>query len=334
MLLGLVVLLAARLILRSQRPKKKPGYTEPFDPTDNPVLDRFSVLRKNSGCLYANTAKVWGAIEFKPDLTLEENVKACIAPVLDAFVRAIRTDEPKLDAVVIELPRGALAPKNPGVLPDEPASPSPEHPALASKYEDYGSSVPRLANAIRRILLELSRLDPADSQFMKWSPDEFTNWNLLFAGEAFFLTTFAPCYGSDHPRYGYESPSAWLLLQPETSFEIHKIPIKGWPKNIRWRIRQNFARKGQMYEHNEPPDMPVAWWFVRPRNINQEELKKKYPEYSLAKPEELVIGEEDGYEGEVDPDDTWPEEEKKGYTSVPWWRPPNEWPERLQYELE
>jgi len=54
-----------------------------------------------------------------------------------------------------------------------------------------------------------------------------------------------------------------------------------------------------MYEHNEPPDMPVAWWFVRPRNINQEELKKKYPEYTLAKQEELVIGEEDGYEVEV-----------------------------------
>lgn len=297
--------------------------TEPFDPLHNNCLNNFKVITSQSGCLYAQKAKVWGCLDFKPDLTLEANVRQCIAPVIEAFVVALNKD-PTLDAVVIELPPGAESPAKPGLLPDsDPSSPTP----LAVKYEEFGSSVPRLADAVRRILLELSRIDPMDSQFMKWSPEVFSHWNLLFCGEAFFLTTFAPCYGKDHPRYAYGSPSAWLLLQPETSFYTHRIPVKGWPKNIRWRIRQSFARKGQAYEHNEPPEMPVAWWFVRPLDVNQEELRKKYPEYSLAPAEELVIGEEDGYEGEVDPDDVWPEEDKKGYTSVPWWKPYSEWPE-------
>jgi hypothetical protein len=49
-------------------------------------------------------------------------------------------------------------------------------------------------------------------------------WRFTFCGEAMFVTTFAPCYGTDHARYGFGSKSTFIYLQPNYSFEHHNVP--------------------------------------------------------------------------------------------------------------
>lgn len=90
-------------------------------------------------------------------------------------------------------------------------------------------------------------------------------------------------------------------MQPEISFAVHDIPVRGPPGTPRWKIREAFKAIGQPYEHNEPPHMPVAWWFVRPVEINTEKLMQ----------------------GHVTQDDEEGNPVERGYDVVPWWLPSN-----------
>jgi len=86
-------------------------------------------------------------------------------------------------------------------------------------------------------------------------------------------------------------------MQPEVSFYVHKIALRGIPGTARWKIREAFKAIGQPYEHNEPRQTPVAWWFVRPIETNYEKLMA----------------------GHVTEDDENGEPVERGYMNVPWW---------------
>jgi len=115
------------------------------------------------------------------------------------------------------------------------------------------------------------------------------------------VTTFAKCYPSTHPRHSYGIDSLFILMQPEISFQVHEIPVRGPPGTPRWKIREAFKAVGQPYEHNEPPHMPVAWWFIRPVDINTDNLLR----------------------GHVTEDDADGNPVERGYEVVPWWLPNN-----------
>jgi len=215
-----------------------------FNPTQNEVLQRFSVIKAKTACYFSQKAKIWGTPTWEPSLSVEENMEKCI-PVLARFVETIKLKK-FLDAIVIEAP-GA----------------------------QYGQSIAAVSNLLHRVCNVLSEKDPCGSRFMDISPADFTAWSLTFGDEAFFVTTFAPCYSSSHPRYAYGATSTFILMQPEISFLVHKIPIDGKPGTPRFIIREAFKELGQPYEHHEPREIPVASWFVRPLEIKANGQHKK-----------------------------------------------------------
>jgi len=193
-------------------------------------------------------------------------MKKCL-PVLANFVKCIKLTK-HLDAIVIEA-RGLK----------------------------YGKTVEAVSTTLRRICQVISDNDPCGSEFMGIKPTDYTAWQLSFGDESFFVTTFAPCYPATHPRHSYGVESTFILMQPEVTFFVHKIPLRGTPGTARWKIREAFKATGQPYEHNEPRHMPVASWFVRPLETNREKLMA----------------------GHVTEDNEFGEPVERGYDIVHWW---------------
>ncbi|CAK9024140.1 Uncharacterized protein SCF082_LOCUS16487 [Durusdinium trenchii] len=99
-------------------------------------------------------------------------------------------------------------------------------------------------------------------------------WYFQFAREPIFVTSFAPCYGAENPRYQFNQhpESCFILFQPEESFLRHDLPPDkprretNWdhPVDIRDRIRSNFRRHGREYRIPETTQYPPAEFIVAP----------------------------------------------------------------------
>lgn len=99
-------------------------------------------------------------------------------------------------------------------------------------------------------------------------------WVFHFAGTELFITSFAGCYGQNHPRYAF-GLEGWslILFQPYHSFVTHLVgndtprSATEWdkPTTIRDKIRCGFKRNGREYYIPEDPSaFPVANAFVPP----------------------------------------------------------------------
>merc|ERR1711941_206255 len=106
-------------------------------------------------------------------------------------------------------------------------------------------------------------------------------WYFQFAREPLFVTTFAPCYESSHPRFqfGFHPESCFVLLQPEESFYRHDLPpdkprsATNWeqPEDVRDRIRANFQRHGREYRIPETTSYPPAEFIVASLDVLQDQ---------------------------------------------------------------
>ena len=131
-------------------------------------------------------------------------------------------------------------------------------------FQTFGSCVLRVLN-------HLSKRDPSGYHCMSRYLER-RGWVFRFQQCTFFVTTFAPCYPSEHPRYGFESESCFLLFQPEVSFAQHDLPpdtaLTNWdqPKTVRDRIRVAFREDGREYmiRQNATVTYPMVWEIVRP----------------------------------------------------------------------
>jgi hypothetical protein len=207
---------------------------------------RFNAVRQKTHCLFAARAHVWGndweEDEFGGD-ALSANIVRCL-PRFYRFCLEVHAGR-ALDAFVFEL-RGSR----------------------------YATDVTTFAKNVQRVLTEISDADPADAKCMRKSYIGRRGWYFQFAREPLFITTFAPCYTSSHPRYqfGMHPESCFVLFQPEESFLRHDIPSDrprsetDWdaPKDIRDRIRVNFKRNGREYLIPEVTQYPPANFIVAP----------------------------------------------------------------------
>ena len=99
---------------------------------------------------------------------------------------------------------------------------------------------------------------------------ERKGWVFEFNKVTFFITTFAPCYPSTHPRYAFHSDACFILFQPEISFAQHDLPSDtihtNWihPKTVRDQVRVAFKERGQGYLVRDTVSYPMVWDIVRP----------------------------------------------------------------------
>eukprot|EP01111_Echinosteliopsis_oligospora_P003057 TRINITY_DN14923_c0_g1_i1.p1 TRINITY_DN14923_c0_g1~~TRINITY_DN14923_c0_g1_i1.p1 ORF type:complete len:204 (+),score=10.31 TRINITY_DN14923_c0_g1_i1:32-643(+) len=164
-----------------------------YDPTQAPSLSTFSVVMKNTHCLFAKKAKMWGSAPWNHEWSIEQNVEACFPAFLD-FTE--RSREEHIDGFVIEV-IGA----------------------------DYCTTLDQFSNTVRRVLAHLSAHDPCEDNVVNKPYIGHRGWRFCWNKQYLFITSFAPCYPDFHARYSFEAPhtSCFVLFQPEHSFSYHVL---------------------------------------------------------------------------------------------------------------
>jgi len=221
------------------------------DPTTSEAVRRFEGVKKQTHCLFAAAAIVWGNNWVDDPLGgdfLEFNIARCL-PRLFRFCLESRANA-ALDAFVFEV-RGEM----------------------------YVKDIPTFARTVHRVLSAISAADPSGADCVRRRIDR-RGWYFEFASESFFVTTFSPCYGPTHPRYqfGVHPDSCFVLFQPEISFLRHSLPPDkprhetNWerPVDVRDRIRVNFQRHGRGYRIPETVSYPPAHFIVAPEDALQD----------------------------------------------------------------
>lgn len=216
---------------------------------------RFGDIRRRTHCLFAARAEVWGNDWLEEPCgrgaddgaVLAANVALSI-PRFYRFCLEVKAGK-ALDAFVFEA-RGPC----------------------------YGSDLNSFAATVRSILAGFSALDPAGMDCMRKNYIGRRGWYYEFARESFFVTSFAPCYPANHPRYQFEEhpDSCFVLLQPEESFLRHDLPpdrprsATNWeePADVRDRIRVNFRQHGREYRIPETVSYPPAEFIVPPLDVH------------------------------------------------------------------
>lgn len=216
-----------------------------WDPSTALSRDRFSAVIGKTLCPFAQRAKIWGAPDIDDKRDFAYNVSQ-IVQVLRRFCRVAPTEG--LDGFVIRI-------NTPEQIRD-----------LAS----FSSAFLHLVTELGRASKEAGRNNPMEEDIS--SPE----WRFKFCGISFFITTFAPFYRGDHPRFSWRRDSAFILLQPEFSFDHHGIHSNNPNRtSIKKSIRQGFSRNSVGYSTDlvEQPlealkyikplqlgDSPVKWW--------------------------------------------------------------------------
>lgn len=234
--------------------RDKARFKTHWDPTTALSLERFRPLMANTSCPFAQQAKIWGAPDYDEQADVATNVSR-IAAVLTRFCRVARSEE--LDGFVIRLT-------------------SPTHIREIHSF----------AGAFHHILVELGRQNKINGLENSMEKNILTNeWRFTFSDVSFFITTFAPFYRGDHPRFSWCNKSAFIFMQPEFSFDVHGIHENN-PKRetIKIGIRDEFSKSTIGYSSNLVEQPMEALKYVKPLYSDSHPVRWWEANGSIAKP--------------------------------------------------
>jgi len=209
-------------------------YPTEFNPNVQPTLERFKTVQMNTQCLFAANSRLWSHPEWIESLSFEDNVRN-IVPILTKFMLIARYEN--LDGFVWEFP---------------------------DSTNSFGQTPEQLGQTMRRLLTVLSEADPSGEDVMQHLQDRVSSsWQFKFNYERIFVTSFAPCYPDNSPRYAFGSESAWILFQPEFSFSFHQVNPFKQPGGVRQKIRDNYRDAGRPF-HVPKRNELMGHLYVRP----------------------------------------------------------------------
>lgn len=135
--------------------------------------------------------------------------------------------------------------------------------------DKYGCDANTFGQAVRIVLSVLSAADPAGYDCMNKSFIASAGWSFELNNIPIFVTTFAPCYPSNHSRYSFGAQNAFILLQPMQSFVRHNIDddtaFTNWekPKTVRDKIRVSYKLNNRGYLIRDTVHYPTVHDIVR-----------------------------------------------------------------------
>ena len=170
---------------------------------------------------------------------------------------------------------------------------------------EFGRDVDQFGQGVRRMLKCISDHDPKGFHCMNKSYVSKVGWSFEFNGVPIFVTTFAPCYPSNHARFAFGAEQAFILFQPMYSFAIHDIgedtPHTNWdnPVTVRDKIRMAYRENNRAYYVRDTVFYPAAHDIVKPLKEGEGELVEWWRDPNREEGEEEGEGEEEeGEEGE------------------------------------
>ena len=181
--------------------------------------------------------------------------------------------------------------------------------------KEFGHDIQQFGQGVRRVLKCISDHDPKGFHCMNKSYLSKVGWSFEFNGVPIFITTFAPCYPSNHARFAFGAEQAFILFQPMYSFAIHDIgqdtPHTNWdnPTTVRDKIRIAFKENNRGYYIRDTIYYPAAHDIVKPLKEGEGEVVEWWREPVEKKGEGGLVewwrdpgveggGEEEGGEGE------------------------------------
>jgi hypothetical protein len=205
-----------------------------YDPTTSATLSTFLPIQKQTYCLFAARARLWG---FPPRLPAE-TLEALLLRSLPAFT-LFASCQRNIDGMVF-------------------------------RFDADCSTLEVFALQVHAVLRFLSSHDPSNYDCMSKSFVGKRGWRFSFAGEDFFVTTFAPCYDPSSSRFAFGAAHGFILFQPYHSFVTHYVGSDSvhtnWdnPTSVRDKIRCRFKQHGAEYVVPSDINQPTAWQIVQP----------------------------------------------------------------------
>ena len=177
--------------------------------------------------------------------------------------------------------------------------------------KEYGQDVHTFGQGVRRVLKCMSDHDPNGFHCMNKSYVSKVGWSFEFNKVPIFVTTFAPCYPSNHARYAFGAENAFVLFQPMYSFAIHDVgedtSHTNWehPITTRDKIRVAFRDNDRGYYIRDTIYYPTAHDIVKPLREGEGEVVEWWRE-------EGEEGEENTEDLVCTPESSEEEEEEEG----------------------
>ncbi|XP_065190782.1 uncharacterized protein LOC135821711 [Sycon ciliatum] len=216
------------------------------DPVEASAIHHFLPVQQHTECIFAKSARLWGARDWNHHLSFEENVERSIPALIKFCAIGLHC---QLDGFVFELPSST-----------------------------FGTSPEVFGRGVRRLLTCLSDSDPAGVHCMRRSYIGGRGWFYEFARTPIFVTTFAPCYADNHSRHAFGVDGCFVLLQPEYSFAAKNLPADtpdtNWtnPQTVRDRIRVAYRQAGREYIVRDTVYYSPALDIVKPLAVDTDEV--------------------------------------------------------------
>ena len=98
---------------------------------------------------------------------------------------------------------------------------------------------------------------------------EKMSWDFTFDKVKFFVSTFAPFYENNHPRYSFSNDTCFVMFQPDKVFDKFGINSKN-PKReeITKRVKELFLSKGFKYSLKYVRGSLKAERYLKPTDLN------------------------------------------------------------------
>lgn len=182
-------------------------FIEKYDPVLCDCVQAFRAIQNRTMCPFASSARVWGAPDWKKNLSEAEN-HLLIGKELLRFCTV--QQHVNLDGFVVQTPA------------------------------DLTPDIKSLAAWFRSFLTDLARSE-GRNPFDGISKED---WQFEFGDTRLFTIVFSHCYGLTHPRQTYGVDGSFVFFQPERSFERKKSELN---RKLDLNVSERFKSEGYLY---------------------------------------------------------------------------------------
>lgn len=236
-LFSIDILLISKVVFDRKSSRDQNRFDKLFDPTLSYCLKDFQKLQKQTYCVYASNAKLWGASKYNTKKGFEDNMFIYLQQLL-RFTKIAPAEH--LDGFIIELPT-----------------------------TKFGANLEMLANTMNNVLRYLNKNDPKQSNCLDIEI-ESKSWQFNFNGIDLFFVTFAPFYPDSNPRKSI-SDKTFIFVQLQQMFK-EKIP-RDRVTEVKKPIRTLFNNGNKDYDGIIMDNDFEAYKFVKPISLSGDAVK-------------------------------------------------------------
>lgn len=205
------------------------------------IKKRFETLVKNTYCPFASFTKVWCAPSWSRTEKAEINIKKAILSFHKFVLKGIYQG---YDIFVMEV-----------------------------REEAFIRGIDSWATLLNKVLYEIHLTDVQKKEYFTVGIEKM-EWDFVFAGVRFFIPTFTPFYDQSHSRYSFNRNAAFIVFQPDSTFDKFNINSKNPNRDkITQAIRLNFLEHGVDYDVKLVKDSLKALRYIKPLEVGSPLVK-------------------------------------------------------------